>query len=99
MQVFDFADKYRGTYHGACPFYCSSGYNVQYNQFIYLSVLCGDVHRSVFTTHRSIEYVRFNQGTCAFVESIKIYDDNMDLRMSFYGPLPGCIKPPMTQSF
>nr|PNR34484.1 hypothetical protein PHYPA_024301 [Physcomitrium patens] len=27
MTVFDFADKYRGTYHGACPFYCSSGYN------------------------------------------------------------------------
>jgi hypothetical protein len=28
-QVFDFADGYRGTFTGACPFYCSaSGYNV-----------------------------------------------------------------------
>ncbi|KAG0557318.1 hypothetical protein KC19_11G119800 [Ceratodon purpureus] len=28
MTVFDFADSYRGTFHGACPFYCSaSGYH------------------------------------------------------------------------
>jgi hypothetical protein len=29
VQVFDFADTYRGSFTGACPFYCSaSGYNV-----------------------------------------------------------------------
>ena len=28
-QLFDFADKYRGSYSGSCPFYCSfSGYQV-----------------------------------------------------------------------
>ncbi|MCI15595.1 endo-14-beta-glucanase, partial [Trifolium medium] len=26
--LFDFADKYRGSYSGSCPFYCSySGYH------------------------------------------------------------------------
>lgn len=29
MQLFEFADKYRGSYQASCPFYCSySGYQV-----------------------------------------------------------------------
>jgi hypothetical protein len=35
MQVFDFADKYRGSYSDSlssvvCPFYCSHSYHVSY---------------------------------------------------------------------
>lgn len=44
--LFQFADKYRGSYSSSCPFYCSfSGYQVNYiylfssiNMYVYISI-------------------------------------------------------------
>lgn len=107
-QVFEFADKYRGSYSNGlknvvCPFYCSfSGYQVNFFTFAQERIFA-----PFGTPIKKIRFVFFLISSASnaklLIKRLTCSAKNDKFwcvgRMSCYGELLGCIRPQRTHPF